>query len=247
MSRLTLFIIAITFIILPATLRAQDPVPFGDGEMLNYAIKWGFITAGYADLSVQPEIWNDQKVYHIISTARTNKFMDALYKVRDKNESIVSREPFCSLKFIKDLNEGKYRDQEEVIFNQTAGKSIYPNGEEIDMVTGTVDVLAALYYVRILDLQIGKELTVPSCNNKKNYQLVVKVVRREKIKVAAGEFDTIMVEPKLMQAGIFMNKGRLFVYLTDDRRRIPVLLRSKIAVGSISAELIGMDLNRGNK
>ncbi len=84
-------------------------------------------------------------------------------------------------------------------------------------------------------LEPGKTFTIKVCNNKKNYELMVRVIAREKVSVPAGEFNTIVVEPLLKQEGIFMHKGRLFVYLTDDQERIPVLLRSKIAVGSIIA------------
>jgi hypothetical protein len=45
------------------------------------------------------------------------------------------------------------------------------------------------------------------------------------------------VEPVLKYPGIFENKGKLTVWVTDDQRRIPVLMRSKILIGAISAVL----------
>jgi hypothetical protein len=55
--------------------------------------------------------------------------------------------------------------------------------------------------------------------------------------VGAGAFDCLVVEPVLKYSGIFENKGKLTVWVTDDQRRIPVLMRSKILIGAISAVL----------
>ncbi len=209
-------------------------VPFARGEKVNFVVKWGIIVAGRASMSIEPQVWNGKNVYRITSEATSTGLVGALYPVKDRSESIVSQEDFYSLSFYKEVNEGKYHQQEQMIFDQENGKVIYPDAA-YDITKGTVDVLASLYLVRLKSLEPGKEFTVKVCNNKKNYELVVRVIAREKVSVPAGEFNTIVVEPLLKQEGIFMHKGRLFVYLTDDQERIPVLLRSKIAVGSIIA------------
>ncbi|MDD5131980.1 MAG: DUF3108 domain-containing protein [bacterium] len=217
--------------------QAKDlDVPFARGEKIGYVVKWGIIVAGRASLTVEPQVWNGQDVYRIYSEATSSGLIGSIYPVKDKSESIVNRSDFSTLSFYKDVNEGKFHQQEQMIFDQEKGKVIYQDAT-VDIPKGTVDVLASLYAVRLRSLEPGKEFTVNICNNKKNYELVVRVISRETVKVPAGEFKTVMVEPLLKQEGIFMHKGRLFVYLTDDQDRIPVLLRSKIAVGSIIAAM----------
>jgi hypothetical protein len=219
---------------------AEDlEVSFARGEKIRYVVKWGIIVAGRASLSVEPQVWNGKDVYRIYSEANSSGLVGSIYPVKDRSESIVSREDFSTLSFYKDVNEGKYHQKEHMIFDQVNGKVIYPD-TTIDIAKGTVDVLASLYVVRFKSLKPGTEFTIKICNNKKNYELVVRVISRETVSVPAGEFKTIMVEPLLKQEGIFMHKGRLFVYLTDDQERIPVLLRSKIAVGSIIAAMEGI-------
>jgi hypothetical protein len=73
----------------------------------------------------------------------------------------------------------------------------------------------------------------------KNYPLEVKVLRKEKKKVEAGVFNCIVVEPLIQEgAGIFVHKGSITVWLTDDNNRLPVYMKSQvILIGSISAEL----------
>jgi hypothetical protein len=57
------------------------------------------------------------------------------------------------------------------------------------------------------------------------------------VKTPAGQFDCVVIEPFLKAGGIFKNKGRLVIWLTDDDRRIPVLMKSKVAIGSIRVVL----------
>ena len=49
---------------------------------------------------------------------------------------------------------------------------------------------------------------------------------------------TLVIEPVLAEGtGLFVKEGRLKIWLTDDARRIPVRLKSKVAIGSVTAEL----------
>jgi len=64
------------------------------------------------------------------------------------------------------------------------------------------------------------------------------VLGRERVKVPAGEFDCVAIEPMLNAGGIFKNKGRLVIWITDDARRMPVLMRSKVTIGSVSVLLV---------
>jgi hypothetical protein len=67
----------------------------------------------------------------------------------------------------------------------------------------------------------------------------VKVLKKETITVPAGTFDTVMVTPILQSEGIFSREGPVYTWLTDDEKKIPVMVKTRVAVGSVSAVLIG--------
>jgi hypothetical protein len=90
----------------------------------------------------------------------------------------------------------------------------------------------------MMDLQVGRSVYIENHADKKNYPLEIRVLRRETVTVDAGRYDCLVVEPLMRTSGLFRQKGRLTVWLTDDERRIPVLMKSKVIIGSISAELI---------
>jgi len=70
----------------------------------------------------------------------------------------------------------------------------------------------------------------------------VRVIRRERVEVPAGKFDCVVVEPVLKSEGIFKSKGEMMVWISDDDRRIPVQVKSKVPIGSISVSLTDMRL-----
>ena len=107
--------------------------------------------------------------------------------------------------------------------------------------SGAQDILSSLYYVRMMDLEVGRSVFIENHADKKNYPLEIRVLKKERIKVPAGEFDCTVVEPVLRSAGLFSQKGRLTVWLSDDEARIPVLMKSKVVIGSISAVLTEVD------
>jgi hypothetical protein len=85
---------------------------------------------------------------------------------------------------------------------------------------------------------------VDNHTDKKNYPLEVKVLKKERVEVDAGTFDCLVVQPILQAAGVFEQKGTLTVWLTDDQKKMPVLMKSKVVIGSITTELTDYSLGR---
>ncbi|MFQ5511906.1 MAG: DUF3108 domain-containing protein [Candidatus Krumholzibacteriia bacterium] len=214
-----------------------DFVPFGEGEKLVFAVQYGIITAGEATL----EIRNVSDVggiacYNIVSNARTNDAFSAFFKVRDRFVSLMDTTELVSLKYEKHLREGKFKRDEGVTFDQSAHKAQYKD-KVVQIAPRTQDILSSMYYVRALPLQVGQTIALANHTDGKNYPLAVKVLREEKVTVDAGTFDCLVVEPFLQGPGLFNQKGRLTVWVTNDRYKIPVLMKSKVFIGAVAAVL----------
>jgi hypothetical protein len=231
---------------------------FQADEKLTFKIHYGFIKAGEAIMQVKDIVYlEDYKpAYHISTTARSAKFFDVFYKVRDSVETFIDTRGFFSWKYIKHLREGGYifdlyadYDQRNGIANVETIR--YENDElteirnreefQLQIPEYVLDVLCAFYYVRTQELEVGMPIYMSNHDNKKVYDLKVIIQRKERIKVDAGTFDCIMVQPVLQGEAIFKQQGELWVWLTDDERKIPVQMKSKVAVGSITTELIKIE------
>lgn len=215
--------------------------------MLEYQISWGFVSVGVADLKTsQVETFNGVPSVRIVSQATSNGFCDAFYKVRDLNESWIQASDFYSLGYSKHLEEGHFYRNEWVLYD-------YPRKAFLSKTTnkdgsfsykqGTIpgpvqDILSSLYFIRTKPLHVGDEVVLDA-NTKDNWPLVIKVLSRTHVKVPAGKFDVVVVEPFVRQEGIFVQKGRhLQVWMTDDARHIPVQMSVEVLFGHVTAKLL---------
>jgi hypothetical protein len=212
-------------------------VPFGEGEIFTYAIQYGLIYAGDATLEIRNiAVIDSARAYHVISTARTSSTFDHVFKVRDRHDSFIDYDNLFSLSFEKHIREGKFKRDEKVVFDQRNHLAIYPD-KKVPIAPNTQDFLSALYYARTLPLEVGQAIAMANHTGGRNYPIYVKVLRRERVKVPAGEFDCLVVEPVLQTTSIFENKGKLTIWITDDTVKMPVLMRSKVVIGAFEAVL----------
>lgn len=217
--------------------RGARNLSFGVGEELYFDINYGFINAGSAQMRVLDLVeWEGRPCYYIQTLAQSNSFFNSVFPVDDTVETIMDAVGLASWHFEKRLREGNYHSDRIYTFDQINQKTVY-KGDTIDLPKFIQDVLSSFYYVRTMDLKVGESVFLESFTRGEVKRLEVKVIKRETIKTPAGEFACIVVEPLLQAAGVFRHEGRLTVWLTDDRLRMPVQMKSKVIVGAISATL----------
>lgn len=210
---------------------------FGAGESLTYSIGWEKITAGVGTMMVGMPVDTFGRVcFPIVSTVQSTPFVSTFFKVDDRVETIIDVRELYPLYFQKNLNEGRFHSTRKIRFDPEAGMAYTPK-DTFPIPQYVLDDLSLLYHVRSLELIPGKDIELDIYSGKKLYRLTVKIVKKERIKVDAGVFNTIVVEPLLQAAGLFKHEGKVTVWLTDDRLHLPVLMKSKVVVGSIVAEL----------
>jgi len=212
---------------------------FGVGEKLVYAVKYFNVTAGLGILNVKEMTQiNGRQVYHIVATARTAPFFETFYRVNDTIESFMDVLGLFSWEYSKKLEEGSYRAYSEIEFFPEQQKAVKYTKEEYKEPSFVQDVLSELYYFRTIDMTDKDEVYIDVCaDDGKPYQVLVKKIGKERVTVDAGTFDCVIIRPYLKFEGIFKQKGELDIWMTDDDNRIPVLLKSHIAIGSVDAVL----------
>ncbi len=208
------------------------------GERLIFAVCYGPIRAGTATMSVEGvEVVGGDSCFHVVSVAESNDFFSAFFRVEDRVESYFDTQLLLPRRFEKHLREGSFRRNESVVFDHETGVAVYDDGRVMEILPGARDVLSAFYEVRARELEVGDEIALEGHVDGGNYPLKVMVHRRETVNVPAGRFECLVVEPALRTPGLFKHEGRLLIWLTDDERRIPVQMKSKLPIGSISVVL----------
>lgn len=214
---------------------------FSIPERLEYDVSWVGIHAGSAVLSIVKSGEN----YVIESQATSADYLSLFYRVEDMARSVVegSEGGFgYPLSYKLRIREGRHRKDKEVVFDRKAGKAVYTNLNDGKAHTFSVDKdvhdpLSGFFSLRNRPMEVGVPVKIRIFDSKKTWDVDVEVLRRERIKVPAGTFNTIMIKPNLKSEGIFLRRGDVYIWLTDDQRKIPVMVRTKVTIGHVTAEL----------
>ena len=250
--RFILIIVAVW--IAPGPVWGQSPItppkdhPFYPGEKLTYAFSWNSIPAGKLVLEVSDiKNINGEPAYHFIMRITSNSFIDHFYRFRSRVDAYTDLEISRSLFYKKKEKAGKRKRNIEVRFDwQEDVTHYYRSGKKnktIPLQAGSLDPLSVIYYLRLSDMANQKIIERPVTNGKKNMIGRVAVVRKETLKLESGTFDTYLLEPETGEFGGVFKKSKenkLQIWITADERRIPVKIKSKVLIGSITGELISI-------
>ena len=237
----------------PSMLLAQEVTAFAPGERLEYVLKWAGIASGDSVMEiVEGDVVDGTTLFRVISTAESRSLVDLVYKVRNHYETHIHPVDGLTRKYDFNMREGGKRRKRTLVFDQDAltVTRIITRKDEVqsqvyDIPAGTQDNLSSLYALRNVDLVVGESVTLKVFERKKTWNLEVDVLAEEEIKVRAGTFRTWKIHPKLEYEGLFRRTGDLIIWVTKDKYRIPVLMKSKVRVGHIDAELKGYTLADG--
>lgn len=227
-------------------LQAPPASALNMPEKLVFDLTWTGIKAGTAT----QEIAEEKDSVRVTSIARSADWISVFFKVEDKVESRLAKAPAPQLGVPKNFRmktrEGGRRKDRELIFDHVKGHAVYIdhlNGHKIEVpIKGnTYDPYSSFYYVRTLPLEVGKSVYVSIVDMNELWNVEVQVLKKEKLKTIFGEVNTILIKPLIKSEGIFERKGEIYIWLTDDTRRIPVKMKTKVMIGSITATLVGGD------
>jgi hypothetical protein len=215
-------------------------------ETLTYRVEWRLITAGRATLewSASPARPEGQVKLRLESTG----LVSALYRVQDDYIATLNG-ALCAVSVQSHTHEGSRQRETSIAFDPDARKASYL---ERDRVKNTViasletdippcvhDVIGGLYYLRTLNLVPGQSVQVPVGDGKKAVSAKVEAQQKEDVKVPAGTFHTVRYEIFLFSNVLYRRPGRLYVWLTDDARRLPAQIEVKLqfTTGTLTFQL----------
>ena len=220
---------------------------FHPGETLTYNVSWSSVfSAGTVTMTVErSELPEGREGLRFVVRGRTQGLVDKVFPVNNAVQSVFDPQLMQSLSYSLKESYGKKRRLRVTEFDH-ANKTAVCRLNEDPPQTLTIpepvqDGLSMLYFLRTTeDLVIGRQMELDVVDSGKNWTMEVSILAREKVATAAGEFDTIKIKTSPKYKGVFMGKGEVFLWLTDDDRKIPVLMKSKLSVGSFVFELTDM-------
>jgi hypothetical protein len=220
------------------TIQPRKIVPFDTGERLTFDVRFGGIKVGTGRMEVVG--FQDIRGREAWHTRFTVKGGIPLYRVNDRLECWIDTRTFESLRFVQDLEEGR-RDKERFyeIFPEQATYSEKGEVEHAPSVEDPLDDAAFMYFVRTIPLEVGKTYSFNRYFRPDRNPVQIRVLRKEEVKVPAGKFQTVVIQPVIKSKGIFSEKGHAEMWLTDDSRRLLVQMKTDLSIGSLNLYLRG--------
>ena len=210
-------------------------------QTLHYTGEWRFLDAGIATFRIE----RSGSQEHVIGTADSSGVVALLYRVQDRFNAYLDANKLCSYKLIKHTEEGSHQRETVITYDYPRGKAILEERnlktnqqkkQENDIPGCVTDVVSGLLYVSSLPLQQGATYTFPLNDGGKTVNVQAHVEGKEEVKTPAGTFKTIRVGPE-GDYGILKNRGRIWIWYTDDAQHLPVQMRAKLFWGTLNVYL----------
>lgn len=239
---------AIAFVLIMTTFgfSSQKERAFDVGEWYKFRIHYGFINAGYATLEVKEAVRQNKKVYHAVGKGYTTGMSRFFFKVEDLYESYFDKETCKPYQFVRKIDEGGYRKDQEGFFNQEDNKVLvkdYKNkSEQTYQVTENVqDIVSTFYYLRnypaIDRMKPGESVAVDMFFDGEITKFKLKFLGNEDIDTKFGVVPCMIFRPLVQSGRVFKEEESLTVWISDDDNKIPLRIKASLAVGSLKADL----------
>jgi len=237
--------IVVVLALLGGLFTGQSAIAFPIPERLEFEISYTGIPAG----RVIQEVTQEGNEVRIVSTAKSADWLKLFFPVDDRIESVLIRGApplFIGVPrlYRERISEGRKRYEKDAVFDrdllEVNTSDFLSKTETTQKITRrTYDTLSSFFYYRTVALQVGTSSFIEIFDCKKLWNTEVQVLRREEIVTPLGRFKTVLIKPIMKFEGIFARTGDMFIWLTDDDRRLPVQMKSKVRIGSITVTLVG--------
>jgi hypothetical protein len=221
-----------------AESAAAEPartMPFHVGERFEYRVKLGLFTVGRATMAVLGvDTVRGEPTWRVMFTLRGRALM---YSLNDSLQSWFGVRDFASRRFIQDNEEnGRHRFRRYEIY-PARGIWVRNDTDTGATVADPLDDASFFYFARTVPLEVGRSYEFHRYFRQERNPVVIRVLQRQETGVPAGRFRTIVVRPIFQSRGIFAQGGEAYVWFTDDERRIPVRIRSRLPFGTLEMQL----------
>ena len=222
-----------------ATGATTTPVsrPFVPGERLSYDVYFGAIKVGTGSMEVRGiDTVRGRPAYH---TAFSLTGGIPFYKVDDVFESWFATDDLASLRFNQDQNEGTKERQHryEIYPERRTYDDLSDQEPEQPSVADPLDDGSFVYFVRTVPLEVGRTYEFQRYFKPDRNPVTIRVERRERVKVPAGTFDAIVIQPVIKTKGVFSESGHAELWISDDDRRVILQMKSQLSFGSLDLYL----------
>lgn len=202
-------------------------------EKLELSLRWRGIVGGKSIIDSKEVLMSDfgQKACLFEAQLKTVGLADILFKIKNEYSTLVIDDSGYILPVWWKVKqqEKSYKYEEETDFAEL------PENE-----ANLQNPLSALFFLRSQDWEVGKSITVPVLERKKVYPIKVTALSKEPLKIYGKTYDTILLDVAVSGVDLDISSAKIKefkIWLTDDDKKFPVLMKAETSVGPITVLL----------
>ena len=236
----------IPFFLLFNFSNAQNDMAFKNGEWFKYKLSYsGWFKAGEATVNLNEDVYNNQ-LLHAKMIGKSTGAVNLFFKVYDRYESYFYKKNIKPYRFIRNINEGGYTKNIEILFDQTTKVAKVNNfkkklSNNFSFNENSQDMVSVFYYLRnffrIDDLDKNNEIAIDMFFDSENYSLKIKYLSTEIINTNFGKILCHKIQPYVQSGRVFKKDESLTMWISADKNRIPMRIKADLIVGSIRIDL----------
>lgn len=236
--------------------RRPQKDPFRVGEKIVHQVRWATFNAGTLTFEVLPFAnVNSRLNYQFKMSIRTSPIFSTFHRIDDFVTTLVDYETLVPSVFKLSVDESNQFREAQAFFDPIQLKARFwekkvtkQDGEtsrklEWDILAYSQNVYSAAFYIRNFVYQDGKTYPFRVANEGENLVFKAKVLRRETLNTAVGEFPVVVIQPEIELQGTYKPMGENLMFLSDDDRKYILRIESKIQIGTLVSEV--SELNPG--
>ncbi len=243
--------------VLGLTTQSQAQPAFKAGEYLEMAILYRAalvpnIEVATVVFDTRADKVNGTSTYRVKAHGKVAPFFRSFFDINDTYYTWMDSASLRPMKYMADVQEGKYTFKNTTTFNWDSmrAQSTYTKSSLPDPVSKTLKLSSASYDAIALFFNLRSRSAESFAPGLPQYLSLVledtirrieyKFVGREtKTIKGTGTFKTLKFSIKLATSSgeAFKDGSELFLWISDDRNKIPLYVESPIRVGSVRVRL----------
>ena len=231
---------------LPKPVLRTIKNPFKIGESIRWDLYYIGIRAASLTVNIEPFVeFNGRKAFHFKGVAQTTSLMKYIYRVYDVIDTYVDYEQFIPLKMTLTMDESKQNVSMVLNYDHDKGKAYFWKKRidakkeitelkrEDEFTPLAQDIFSSLYFMRTHDIKVGDKVDYVVHDNGKNWNMTIEAVKTEKIWTRLGEVEALLLHPTVERAGEKFTKGTLYLWVTNDEKKVPIKFEAEVRIGSL--------------
>lgn len=230
----------------PATAPKEVPPPepvfvLRPGETLQYDTNLTKLDSTVARLkivAVEKRNLGTKPSWHLQAFAHTENPYRMVFEVDDQFDSYSDAGSMVSRQYEMHLSERGQKVDSIQRMLPSLEDPPPPGVSAARVLAGTRDPLGMLQYLRGVDWSNSSEVRSPVYDGRKLYEVRAKLLSKSvAVTVPAGSFKPMKIELRVLDNGTEMKDAHFLLYLTNDAKRLPVLLEAVLPFATARVEL----------